>query len=322
VLSNTHLLQRFLGVVDCGTLHAAAEAIGVTQPALTRSLKLLEESVGEALFERRGRGLTLTPLGVLLAEQARHLLREQQLAEAELLAFRKGEHGNLRVGAASIWMMELLPKVIARMHESYPLLQVTLSSMNYAEGAAGLQDGTLDAFFGGFQIMEPLPSYLIRRPLFVARLVVIARAGHPIFDLPTADAAALARYRWLSFQSDVAYLDNIREVVREACGQPLHVTAQCDSMSTTLELLRQGDYLAFLPSSFLTRAGGKGLDVVTTELPDVQFNSGPIFRRFLQQNAAFTLLLDTAVREVAEARLPVPGSLPSKGGGRAGQKMD
>lgn len=298
MLSNTHLLQRFLSVVDHGTLHAAAEAVGVTQPALTRSLRLLGESVGGTLFEKRGRNLVLTPLGRLLTEQARHLMREQQLAEAELLAFRKGEHGNLRIGAASIWMLDLLPKVIARLHQRYPALQFTLSSMNYAEGARGLQDGRLDAFFGGFQRMEPLPSYLVRRPLFVARLVVIARSGHPIFDQPVADSDALAHYSWLSFQSDAAYLDNIREVLREASGKPLRVTAHCDSMSTTLKLLSEGDYLAFLPSSFLTRPRDRGLRIVKTELPEVKFNSGPIYRRFLQQNAAFKYLLENAAAEV------------------------
>ena len=298
MLSNTHLLQRFLSVVDHGTLHAAAEAIGVTQPALTRSLKLLGESVDGTLFERRGRGLVLTPLGRLMTEQARHLLREQQLAEAELLAFRKGEHGNLRIGAASIWMLDLLPKVIARLHAHYPALQFTLSSMNYTEGARMLQDGRLDAFFGGFQKMEPLPSYLVRRPLFVARLVVIARSGHPIFDKPVADSEALAGYSWLSFQSDTAYLDNIREVVREASGRLLRVTAHCDSMSTTLKLLSEGDYLAFLPSNFLTRSTERRLKIVKTELPEVKFNSGPIYRKFLQQNAAFKFLLENAAAEV------------------------
>ncbi|MEM9581791.1 MAG: LysR family transcriptional regulator [Pseudomonadota bacterium] len=110
-------MQQFLVIVDNGTVHAAAGEIWITQPALTRSLKILEDSTGEALFEKRGRALKLTPLGKLLAEQARHLLREQQLAEAELLAFRKGESGNLRIGAASVWMTELLPKVIAQVHD-------------------------------------------------------------------------------------------------------------------------------------------------------------------------------------------------------------
>lgn len=310
MLSDTHLLQRFLSVVDHGTLHAAAEAVGVTQPALTRSLKLLGESVGGALFERRGRGLVLTPLGRLLSEQARHLQREQQLAEAELLAFRKGEHGNLRIGAASIWMLDLLPKVIARLHAHYPALQFTLSSTNYGEGVRMLQDGRLDAFFGGFQKMEPLPSYLVRQPLFVARLVVIARSGHPIFDKPVVDGEALAEYSWLSFQSDAAYLDNIRDVVREACGKSLRVTAHCDSMSTTLKLLASGDYLAFLPSSFLTQATDQRLHIVKTELPEIKFNSGPIYRRFLQQNAAFNCLLENAAGEVdASMETPVTPSI-------------
>lgn len=306
MLSNTILLQRFLRVVDLGSLHAAADGIGVTQPALTRSLKLLEESIGEPLFEKRGRNLTLTPLGELLTEQAKHLLREQQLAEAELMSFRKGERGNLRLGAASLWMAELLPKVMAKVSADFPSLQVTISSMNYNVGLAGLKDGSIDAFFGGFQNMDSLPSYLIRKPLFVARLVVIARQGHPILKAQLADIGALTSYNWMSFQSDAAYLNHIAEEIRRQNGGKLNVTMQCDSMTTTLKLLRHSDHLAFLPSSFLALAAETGLAVVDTKLPDVQFNSGPIFRRSLQQNTAFAALLDEATQQVKSSKLPAP----------------
>lgn len=306
MLDNIKLLYRFLSVVENGTLHAAADALGVSQPALTRSLKMLEADVGEAVFERRGRGLTLTPLGVILAEQAKHLLREQQLAEAELITFRSGARGNLRIGAASIWMVELLPKVIAQVHATYPSLQITISSMNYSEGVARLKDGSIDAFFGGFQTMESLPSYLIRKALFVAHLVLIARKGHPILKLQTADTKELTNHNWLSFQSDDAYFNLIGDVIHEATGVKLQVTAQCNSMLTALELLRRGDYLAFLPSSILVGAGGVELSIVETEFPDVQFDSGPIYRRSLQQNVAFMALLAHAIHAVKEAKLLVP----------------
>ncbi|WP_372571657.1 LysR family transcriptional regulator [Ruegeria jejuensis] len=298
MLENTLLLQRFVSVVENGTLRRAADTLNVTQPALTRSLKLLEEAVGGALFERRGRGLSLTPLGDQLLSQARHLLREHQLAEAELAALREGERGQIRIGAASVWMTKLLPPSIAQMHETYPLFSISLQSMNYPEAVEALQSGQLDAFFGGFQHVEPLPSYLIRTPLFKARLKVVARKDHPILQQSPVRAEDLSRYHWVSFQSELAYLSTIGEAIRAATGSRPYASINCDSMMTALDLLRHGDYLALLPSSFLKSDGRGDLGIIETDLDEIAFDSGPIYRRSLQQNKAFGTLLDKAMQQV------------------------
>ncbi|MCV0426584.1 MAG: LysR family transcriptional regulator [Roseibium sp.] len=291
-------LRRFVAIVEASNMRTAADVVGVTQPALTRSLKLLEAAAGGMLFERRSRGLRLTPLGRLVHTQARHFLREHQLAEAELRALKNGEQGQLRVAAAPVWMTTILPPVLANVHQRYAQLLITLTSANYSEALAGLKEGEFDVFFGGFQRQESLPSFLVRKPLFDAKLVIVARSGHPILTsgFRTED---LIVQPWLSYKSEIAYLDTINASLQETCSSGVKASLQCDSMLTALELLRRGDYLAVLPSSFLSSANGQGLEVVATDLPAISYQSGPIYRRSLEVNQAVRLLLEESERQVS-----------------------
>lgn len=303
MMLNLENLRRFVAVCDQGTLHRAATAIGVSQPALTRSIKLLEESVGSPLFERRARGVHPTPLGESVLAQARHLLRECQLAEAEITSHREGERGSFRIAAAPVWISAILPGVVARLHRAYPSLSIRLEALNYSEALPRLENAECDAFFGGFQRVEPLPSFLVRRATFPARLQIVARKGHPIFDRAQPVAECLPDYPWVSFQSDFAYLDTVRRVVERATGRTISAAVQCDSMLTSLELLRQGDYLSVLPSSFLSWTYGDGLTTVQPDIEEIRFDSGPIFRRSLLANAAFRRLLEEAEKRAGDLGL-------------------
>ncbi|MET1416659.1 hypothetical protein ABVF61_30620 [Roseibium sp. HPY-6] len=77
----------------------------------------------------------------------------------------------------------------------------------------------------------------------------------------------------------------------------------------TLDLLRQGDYLAVLPSSFLNSENGRGLEVVETDLPAIRFASGTIYRRSLEANLAMQMLLEVVQGQVATFSSWEPGFL-------------
>lgn len=300
IFSNLDYLRRFIAVVEHGTLHKAAEALGLTQPALTRSIKVLEDNFGAPLFERRARGVHLTTLGERALQHARHILRECQLAEIDIDSEREGETGSLRMAAAPIWMSSILPQSIARMHALHPQLRVHLTSMSYSEALPKLHNGELDVFCGGFQRVEGLPSFLARRSLFTAQLKVVARKDHPIFKQEQIGPHELLAQTWVSYQSDMAYLDMIMNEIFERVGERVVAAVQCESMLTALALLREGDYLAFLPSGFATSEHGEGLKVVETELANAAFDSGIIFRRSLQSNRAFKTLVSFAETRIVE----------------------
>lgn len=298
MFSNIDNLTRFVAVVDHGTVHKAAEQVGLTQPAITRSIKMLEAAAGAPLFERRARGVHLTPLGQRALAHARHILRECTFASEDVITLREGESGTLRIAAAPVWMSSILPGAVAQLQRTYPHLVIALKSVNYSDALPLLQNGEIDVFCGGFQRNDSLSSFLVRKPLFTSHLTVAARQDHPILTLDRVEAHDLLAYSWLSYQSEVAYLDMIMEAIAKQTGSQGMASVQCESMLTALELLRKGDYLAYLPSSFITSSHGTGLCAVSTETAQASFQSGMIYRRNLCGSKPFEMLSQLAGKQI------------------------
>ena len=85
---NLHQLHAFTTIVSSGSLGRAAALLNVTQPALSRTIKRLEEDVGASLFERHVKGMQLTDIGAALLPHAQLLLREAENAREEIDAMR------------------------------------------------------------------------------------------------------------------------------------------------------------------------------------------------------------------------------------------
>jgi molybdenum-dependent DNA-binding transcriptional regulator ModE len=99
-LRNAHYFRHFLAVVNEGSLTAAAQKVAVTQSALTKSIRKLEQELGTPLFERLPRGAALTVYGKTLLPHAQRIVAECRLADLELQAFGVGHSGLLKVGEA------------------------------------------------------------------------------------------------------------------------------------------------------------------------------------------------------------------------------
>ncbi|ASJ75648.1 LysR family transcriptional regulator [Granulosicoccus antarcticus] len=300
MFANLQALRRLVAIADCGTVHAAAEMLSLTQPALSRSIRLLEEEWNVQLFERHPRGLRLTPFGERACQHARHLLRECQLAEDDLTALSGGGMGLIRLAGAPVWMSTILPQVIVDMHELYPDLQIQLSSMKFTVALEELDNGGLDIYCGGFQKTEKMPSFLVSQPLFGTRLNVVARKGHPILSRPLARLDPLLDYPWVSYMSDRAYLGMLMDKVQAATGQRKEAVVFCDSMLAALNLLNNGNYLAFLPSTFITLMPGFDLQIISTDIAEVGFDSGIIFRRSLERSLVLDAFQSSIRNRLAE----------------------
>src|SRR5690349_17457770 len=103
LLRNAGLLRSFLAVARSGNLSAAARELAVSQPALTKSVRKLEQQVGVPLFERRARGMALTASGATLLTHARAIEAQCRVADGELDALARGQTGRIRVGAGPYW---------------------------------------------------------------------------------------------------------------------------------------------------------------------------------------------------------------------------
>ena len=180
-------LQSFLAIVDAGSARAAAAQLHVTESAVSASLAALQQEVGVALFERRGRGLGLTEGGVVFATYARQILG---LLDESVVAARSGvapEAGRLRVVATTTAGEHLLPSLLATFRAAYPDVDITLDVGVRDHILNRLADHHLDVVVAG----RPLPGRgLVARATRPNSLVVV---GAPGYDLDLDSATWLLR---------------------------------------------------------------------------------------------------------------------------------
>ncbi|MEO0911029.1 MAG: LysR family transcriptional regulator, partial [Pseudomonadota bacterium] len=126
--ANWNHLRAFFATAETGSLSAAADILGLTQPTLGRQIKALEETLGLALFERSGRALTLTETGrEFLADV--HVMNEAA-AHVTLLADSrtKGLEGKVKVTASDMTSAYVLPDVLVRLRRLAPDLRIDVIS--------------------------------------------------------------------------------------------------------------------------------------------------------------------------------------------------
>ena len=182
-------LRAVVAITTYGSLLGASRHLGISQPALTKTLHEAEELVGTRLFERHSRGVNATPAGAVVAEAARRIMAEIGRLESELdrLASRAG--GTVLLGAMPVAAGGVLPNALARLKRLHPDLIVRMTEGTTEDLLPALASGDLDLIVG--RMYEPAtPDGLVREALYEEPFAVVARTGHPIFtgDIPFLEA--------------------------------------------------------------------------------------------------------------------------------------
>lgn len=181
-------LRYFVAIADAGNISRAAKKIFLTQPALSRQIKALEEELGLCLLERQAHSIRLTPAGELLLPEARELL---QHAEQVLDRVRAAGHGvRLRVGYAPSLAAGMLSATVERFMQSHPGARVELLDLSTAEMLAGLEGGQLDVAVTVGQQNET--RGLKWTPLLRAPWGLAVNRNHPFAQRPRVTPAEVA----------------------------------------------------------------------------------------------------------------------------------
>lgn len=131
-------LRAFLAVVDLGSFTAAAQALFVTQPAVSQTVRGLERSVGQPLFERLGREVVLTPAGHALVPEARQVLRSVRSARAAVDAVAGLESGTLELACLPTLSVEPTAPWIGAFRRDHPGVSVVVEQADSVEDGFGL----------------------------------------------------------------------------------------------------------------------------------------------------------------------------------------
>jgi DNA-binding transcriptional LysR family regulator len=215
-----HALALFLAVVEHGTMTAAAEAEGISQPAISAQVKTLERYFGTSLLVRGGRGATTTEAGRLVADYARRaiaLVDELGRAVEDLEGLAAGR---LVIGASSTVGEQLLPAHLGRFHRAYPRVALEVRIGNSDEITEQVLDRTLDLAFVG---RAPQSEELAAEPVFADEVVAFVAPGDPLLAESPLPAATLSGRQLVLRERGSATRDLALSCLADAGCMPGHV---------------------------------------------------------------------------------------------------
>lgn len=184
-----HALALFLAVVEHGTMTAAAAAEGISQPAISAQVKVLERYFGAPLLQRNGRGVVPTATGqvvTIFAGQIAALVDEMGRAVRDLEDLQSGR---LVIGASSTVGEQFLPTYLGRFHAAYPGVALEVRIGNTGEITAAVIMRELDFAFVG---RPPKDDDLIAEPVFADEVVAFVAPGDPLLREAPIDPTALS----------------------------------------------------------------------------------------------------------------------------------
>ncbi|MEM1042099.1 MAG: LysR family transcriptional regulator [Bacteroidota bacterium] len=169
-------LRLVRAVVEEGTLTAAGNRLSLSQSALSHQLRDVEDRLGIALFERRGRSLVLTEAGGRVLDAARVVLDEVSRAEADLDVLAAGKSGTLRVTAECYTTYHWLPLVLGTYREAWPLVDVEIVAGASERPGAALLDRRVDV---ALVTTVDRADGLALTELFEDEVVAVVAESHP-----------------------------------------------------------------------------------------------------------------------------------------------
>jgi DNA-binding transcriptional LysR family regulator len=292
-------LRLIAAIVAEGNLLRAAEALNMTQSAVTKALQDAEAQMGVLLFERTNRGVVPTTFGINLAAHSRLILAQIIKAEQEMTDLRDGASGQVTIGTLLAGSAELLPKAIARLRQDKPRLVIKVEEATNDVLMPALRAGELDLVLGR------LPEFRDRDGLKQEHLMndyaqIVVRRDHPLATRTGLGLADLLTQDWilpgpsttLRRQFDKAFRD-------EGLEPPMH-WVETVSFLTSRQLLQLTNSLAVWPVQLARQEISDGSIVaLPVPLPTTARPVGISTRAEDLMLPAATCLV-TCLREVAE----------------------
>jgi DNA-binding transcriptional LysR family regulator len=242
-------LRYLQAIARSGSFTGAAEAEGVAQPAVSKQIRRLESEIGLALFDRGGRGASLTAEGDVVARYAERVLSLLDELRAELADRAILERGRLRLCATETVMEYLLPAPLAALHRRHPNLEISAEMLGTDDAVALLLDRQVDVAIVTLPLSHP---DLAVESLYSEDIVLLVPT-----DDPLAGRAAVALGELVERELLLSMPGHgLRAVIDAACrrvGFVPHPRLELRSQEALIRLVEQGAGITFAPTLCVQR---------------------------------------------------------------------
>jgi len=287
-------LRIFHAVADAGSLTHAGDALNLSQSAVSRQIRGLEEGLGTTLFHRHARGLILTEQGELLFDATREMTRRLDTAAARIRDSEEEVFGELRVTTTTafgtLWLAPRLPALYAR----YPELKIDLM---LEERVLDLPMREADV---AIRMKEPSQADLIRKRLMNIRMRLYASPEYLRANGTPTSMPDMANYRLVCQNPSAPQVSAGAALVRELMAQPIRSTFTVNNYFGVLQAVLAHLGVGLLPD-YLT----EDFPSLVRVLPDIESEEVPVFLAYpeeLRHSKRVSAFRDFVVDEVIAYR--------------------
>ena len=237
-----HQLSHFIAVAKTGSFTQAAEEIGISQPALSRSIQKLESIVGEPLFERQPRGIKLTQLGSFLlvrAQQIRQLVDETFAELGEV-----SNRGQIRLAVIPTIAPYLLPTVLRKFARRHPDIKIQVQEDTTQNILRLCRDGEIDLAIVALPIVD---KYLEVESLFDDELILVLPKGHALEKKRKIKLADIEEFPFISLDQQHCLSECIVEFCKRQSVAPVTIE-RTNQLATIQELVALDHGVSIIPA--------------------------------------------------------------------------
>jgi DNA-binding transcriptional LysR family regulator len=242
---NLQRLRYFQAAAEFGSLRKAAEALQLSQPALSRQIQILEHELKAPLFLRTDKRLSLTEAGQLLAARAPSILGEVDEVRRRIETMARQRKTHVTVGAIQSTCTYLLPLAIRAFRARYPAMQIAVQGSRSSEIIERVGRRALDVGIVAAPVLDPR---LVAVPLALDPFALVAPAGHRFCRASAIGIEDAANEPFITFPRGFLIRESI-EAAFVAAGRELDVVVELESIEAIKELVRQGAGVSLLPRS-------------------------------------------------------------------------
>lgn len=268
-------LRAFVAVAELSSFRAAADAIHLSQPALSRRVEKLENALGVRLFERTTRSVSLTAVGRDFSRKARSLLDDLEDSLLSMQGVAASQQGEVVIACVPSAVYYFLPKVLSEFHAQYPRVRVRIIDDSANAALESVARGEADFGINIIGTQEPEIEFevILREPFVVA-----CHRDHPLARSAQVSWAELAQYDFMTVDKSsgnrlLVDLALANSAIRPSwCFEAKHV-------STLLGLVEAGLGVAVVPRLAMPQGEHATLRMVALTAPTIDRNVGLIRRR-------------------------------------------
>ncbi|MFT8323406.1 MAG: LysR substrate-binding domain-containing protein [Bacillus sp. (in: firmicutes)] len=251
-------LKYFIEVVKQKNITKASESLHISQPALSKVIKSLEDEIGIILIHRTNKTHELTDAGMIVFEYAKKIIAQVDEMATTLLDMTNLKRGSINIGIPPIIGSLFFPKVIASFHRSYPNIHINIKEYGAAKVAKSVEAGELEM---GVSVLPVSNEALNIFPLLQEEMKLIVNETHPLSTRKVVHIKELKEENFVFYSEEFA----LYEIMRKRCileGFEPSIIFKSSQWDFIVEMVAANLGITMLPQSICNRTNNKHVRII------------------------------------------------------------